>query len=177
MINKIIDLFFIFIKIGFTTFGGGYSMLPILDREIVEKKQYLTKEEILDYYAISQCMPGAIAINTAGFIGYRLIGNIGIIVGILGMIIPSIITILIISSFISNISSYNIYNYAFSGIKLVISALILNTAYGLFKISIINIYSFICFLFALVLLMFNINPLIVILIMSVVTLLKIGFNK
>ena len=95
-------LFITFAKIGAFTFGGGYAMLSILQREIVEINHWATEDEMLDYYAIAQCTPGVIAVNTATFIGVKHRGVIGGIVATFGVVLPSIIIILIIAAFIKN---------------------------------------------------------------------------
>ena len=93
--KELFDLFWTFCKIGALTFGGGYAMLPLIQREIVENKKWSTEKEILDYYAVGQCTPGVIAVNTATFIGYKLKGIIGGIIATLGVVFPSLIIILI----------------------------------------------------------------------------------
>ena len=92
------ELFIVFAKIGGFTFGGGYAMLPILQREVVENRNWATSEELMDYYAIGQCTPGIIAVNTATFIGYKRKGIIGGIVATIGCVFPSLVIIMIIIS-------------------------------------------------------------------------------
>ena len=94
--NQLLDLFLTFARIGGLTFGGGYAMLPILQREVVEKRHWATEEELMDYYAIGQCTPGIIAVNTATFVGQGLAGSIGGIVATLGVVFPSLIIITVI---------------------------------------------------------------------------------
>ena len=86
-------------------FGGGYALFPILQKEIIEKRNWITNEELMDYYAIGQCTPGVIAVNTATFIGYKRKGNIGGILATLGFVTPSLIMITIIATFIGNFSN------------------------------------------------------------------------
>ena len=93
MIKKLLELYIAFFKIGITTFGGGYAMLPIIEREIVEKRGYVTNEEVMDYYAIGQCTPGVIAVNTATFVGNKLCGPVGGIMATLGVVSPPLIII------------------------------------------------------------------------------------
>ena len=100
--NIFIELFFIFAKIGAVTFGGGYAMLPILQREVVDSKHWVKDEELMDYYAIGQCTPGVIAVNVSTFIGNKLAGIPGGIVATLGVITPSVIFITIISLIVLN---------------------------------------------------------------------------
>ena len=91
--NQYLDLFLTFAKVGVMTFGGGYAMLPILQREVVERKGWATEEELMDYFAIGQCTPGIIAVNTATFIGQKLNGVFGGIFATLGFVFPSLVII------------------------------------------------------------------------------------
>ena len=99
--KELFELFISFARVGVMTFGGGIAMLPILENEIVERKKWATKEELLDYYAIGQCTPGIIAVNTATFIGYKKKGTVGGIAATLGVIFPSVVIILLIATLIS----------------------------------------------------------------------------
>ena len=92
------ELFSVFMRIGAFTFGGGYAMLPLIQKEIVDKKHWATEEEIMDYYAVAQCTPGIIMVNTATFIGFYEKGILGAIIATLGVVTPSIIIILLIAS-------------------------------------------------------------------------------
>ena len=134
--KELFDLFWTFCKIGALTFGGGYAMLPLIQREIVENKKWSTEKEILDYYAVGQCTPGVIAVNTGTFIGYKLRGIIGGIVATLGVIFPSIVLILIIATFLQNLSDLAIVQSAFAGIRVAVVALIITTVLKLIKSSI-----------------------------------------
>lgn len=134
--KELFDLFWTFCKIGALTFGGGYAMLPLIQREIVENKKWSTEKEILDYYAVGQCTPGVIAVNTATFIGYKLKGIIGGIVATLGVIFPSIVIILIIATFLQNFADLAIVQSAFTGIRVAVVALIITTVVKLIKSSI-----------------------------------------
>ena len=134
--KELFDLFWTFCKIGALTFGGGYAMLPLIQREIVENKKWSTEKEILDYYAVGQCTPGVIAVNTATFIGYKLRGIIGGIVATLGVIFPSIVIILIIADFLQNFADLAIVQSAFAGIRVAVVALIITTVVKLIKSSI-----------------------------------------
>ena len=134
--KELFDLFWTFCKIGALTFGGGYAMLPLIQREIVENKKWSTEKEILDYYAVGQCTPGVIAVNTATFIGFKLKGIIGGIVATLGVVFPSLIIILIIASFLQNFADLSIVQSAFAGIRVAVVALIITTVIKLLKSSI-----------------------------------------
>lgn len=143
--KQLLELFFIFAKIGGFTFGGGYAMLPILQREIVEKRNWATEEELTDYYAIGQCTPGIIAVNTATFIGYKLRGLAGGIIATLGVVFPSVVIISIIAAFIQGFSDIVWVKHAFSGIRICVCALILNAIIKLWKKSVIDKPSFVIF--------------------------------
>lgn len=111
--KTLIDLFFTFCRIGGLTFGGGYAMLPMIQKEIVEEKKWATEEEVLDYYAVGQCTPGIIAVNTATFIGYKVQGIIGAIVATLGVVFPSLIIITIIAGLIKKLCKLCHYTTCF----------------------------------------------------------------
>lgn len=129
----IFDLFITFFKIGIMTFGGGMAMLPILEKEVVDEKNWATREELLDYYAVSQCTPGIIAVNVATFIGHKLKGIKGGTVATLGVICPSVIIILIIAAFLKTFSSLVIVQKAFNGIRVAVCALVISSVVGLCK--------------------------------------------
>lgn len=131
--NVYLELFLTFFEIGLFTFGGGYAMLPLLERELVDKKGWVSKEEILDYYAIGQATPGIIAINTSTFCGYKKAGDFGGIVASLGFLSPSIIIITIIANFLTEFSHVAYIQYAFAGIRVAVCALVLNTVIDLVK--------------------------------------------
>ena len=134
--KELFDLFWTFCKIGALTFGWVYAKLPLIQREIDENKKWSTEKEILDYYAVGQCTPGVIAVNTATFIGYKLRGIIGGIVATLGVIFPSIVIILIIATFLQNFADLAIVQSAFAGIRVAVVALIITTVVKLIKSSI-----------------------------------------
>lgn len=144
--KELINLFKAFAKVGVLTFGGGYAMLPILQREIVEKNNWATDEEIMDYYAIGQCTPGVIAVNTATFIGQKNKGVIGGIVATLGVIFPSIVIITIVAAFISNFSDLPVVKNAFAGVRVCVCVLILNAVIKLWKNSVVDKATLVIFL-------------------------------
>lgn len=131
--NTLLELYLTFFKMGFFTFGGGYAMLPLLEREVVDKKGWASHEEILDYYAIGQSTPGIIAINTSTFCGYKVGGNIGGIVASLGFITPSIIIISIIAKFLQSFSHLAIIQHAFAGIRVAVCALVFYSVLKMIK--------------------------------------------
>jgi len=129
----IFQLFFSFAKIGLLTFGGGMAMLPMLQRECVERRGWATEEEMLNYFAIGQCTPGIIAVNVATFIGYRKKGIIGGICATLGVVFPSLVIITAIASFLAMFSNNLYVQKAFAGIRIAVSALILVSVYRMGK--------------------------------------------
>lgn len=132
-------LYWLFFKMGAVTFGGGYAMLPILERELTVNRDWLTNEEILDYYAIGQSTPGIIAVNVATFVGYKRAGVIGGIIATLGIVSPSVIIISSIAAFITNFTEIVWVQKALKGINLAVCVLLLSSLMGLFKKSILDI--------------------------------------
>ncbi len=128
-----IKLFAAFARVGVLTFGGGYAMIPMLEREIVDRHGWATSEELMDYYAVGQCTPGVIAVNTATFIGYKTAGNIGGIVATLGVIFPSFVIITIIAGIIRNFADIPAVKSAFAGIRVCVCVLIFNSVVKLWK--------------------------------------------
>lgn len=139
-------LFITFAKVGVMTFGGGYAMLPILQREVVEKKKWASEEELTDYFAIGQCTPGVIAVNTATFIGYKYAGIIGGIFATLGVIFPSLVIICALAGCISAFSDIAAVKNAFAAIRVCVCVLIFNAVAKLFKSSIKDALTLIIFL-------------------------------
>lgn len=129
----LIDLYLTFTKIGAMMFGGGYAMLPILQREIVENKKWATADQLADYYAVGQCTPGVIAVNTATFIGSQQAGIAGGIAATLGVVTIPAILILIIAAFLSSFMDSVIVAHAFSAVRACVTALILASVIKLFK--------------------------------------------
>ena len=132
------DLFLTFAKVGVMTFGGGYAMLPILQREVVDNKGWATEEELMDYFAIGQCTPGIIAVNTATFIGQKNKGTSGGIIATLGLVFPSLVIISLLAGVITTFSHLAWVNHAFGGIRVCVCVLILNAVVKLFKKAVID---------------------------------------
>ena len=126
------DLFLTFFRIGLMMFGGGYAMLPILQREVVEKKGWSTEDQLADYYAVGQCTPGIIAVNTATFVGSSTAGVSGAVLATLGVVTGPIIVILIIASFLSGYMDLPVIAHAFNGVRACVTALILSSVIKLF---------------------------------------------
>lgn len=151
IMKVLFDLFIVFARIGGLTFGGGYAMLPMLQKEVVENKKWATEEELMDYYAIGQCTPGIIAVNTATFVGYNIAGILGGILATVGVVFPSWIIITIIALFIQNFSEYAIVQHALSGITVCVFVLIADAVIKLGKKSVKDSYSIFIFLLVFVL--------------------------
>ena len=159
--TKLIDLFMSFARIGAFTFGGGLAMLPILEKEVNETHNWLTKEEIADYYALAQCAPGIIAINTSVLCGNHIAGVLGGIVAAFGVGVPSIIVILTIASVLNNFMTVPAVAAALMGIRAGVCALILKTVLNLRKKSIVDTVTLVTFLVALLALTFvDVSPVI-----------------
>lgn len=157
------DLFITFCRIGGLTFGGGYAMLPMLQKEVVEKRKWATEEEVLDYYAVGQCTPGVIAVNTATFIGYKINGVLGAAVASFGVVLPSLIIIMCIAAFINNFSDLAIVQNAFAGIRVAVSVLVVNAIIKLWKSGIKDIIGIIIFVLTFLLsILFNLSPIYVV---------------
>lgn len=170
--NIFLQLFCTFFKIGALTFGGGLAMLPMLNREIVDKKHWATEDELLDYYSIGQCTPGIIAINTATFIGYKIKGKTGAIFSTFGIVCPSLIIIICIASFIKNFLHIQWVIYAFGGIKIAVSCLVLDTLITFFKKNIKNKIDFLLLAISFFLnLILNISPIYIIFLFIVFSLI------
>ena len=136
--KEMLELFLTFAKMGVMTFGGGMAMLPILQREVVDNKHWATEEELVDYYAIGQCTPGIIAVNTATFIGQKKGGAIGGILATLGLVFPSLVIISLLAGLITNFSHLAWVKNAFAGIQVCVCVLIFNASVKLLKKSVVD---------------------------------------
>ena len=145
-LRQLFGLFGAFAVVGVTTFGGGYAMLPALQREVVEKRRWATEEEVMDWYAIGQCTPGVIAVNTATFVGQKQAGIPGGIFATLGVVFPSLVIIMIIAAFIQNFAHLPAVQNAFAGIRVCVCVLILNAVVKLWKKSVVDWKTFLVFL-------------------------------
>lgn len=157
-IKKLAELYISFFKIGGLTFGGGLAMLPMLQREIVTDRKWCTEEEILDMYAIGQCTPGIIAVNTATFVGFKQAGVIGGIAGTLGMISPSLIIICLIASILQNFINYPAVIHALSGIRIIVCGMMINTVFTMAKKGIVDKIGGVLFVTAFILACFTPIP-------------------
>ena len=153
------ELFLAFARVGVMTFGGGYAMIPILEREIVDKHGWATEEELMDYYAVGQCTPGVIAVNTATFIGYKLLGAPGGIVATLGVIFPSVVIITLIAGILTSFADVPAVKSAFAGIRVCVCVLIFNAVVKLWKKAVVDKATLVMFLAVFLLsVFFKISP-------------------
>lgn len=157
--KKLANLFITFAKVGVMTFGGGYAMLPILQREVVEDRKWATEEELMDYYAVGQCTPGIIAVNTATFIGQKTAGIMGGIVATLGVVFPSLIIIMLIASVLTHFADNPIVQNAFAGIRVCVCVLVFNAVVKLWKAAVKDKAALVIFLLVFLLsVFFDISP-------------------
>ena len=128
--SRYFELFYSFFKIGLFTFGGGYAMIPIIQREMIDRRHWIEEKEFFDLLTLAQSAPGPIALNTAVFVGYKLYGYWGAIVSLLGVVIPSFSVILFVAIFFSQIRENVIVDAAFKGMRPVVVALMLAPILG-----------------------------------------------
>ena len=162
-VKNLWELFCVFFKIGAVTFGGGLAMLPIIEKELVVKRNWISKEKLLDYFAIGQVTPGIIAVNVATFLGYSRAGVFGACIATLGVVTPSIIIISIIAKFLAGFSDIVYVKKALAGINVVVSALLVKVLWGFRKNIFKSFLSIVMFVFAFVGITFlDINTVIVV---------------
>lgn len=171
------ELFLTFAKIGVLTFGGGYAMIPILERELVDSHGWVSNEELMDYYAVGQCTPGIIAVNTATFVGHKLAGTVGGIIATLGVIFPSVVIITVIAGLLTAFADNRFVKCAFAGIRVCVCVLIFNSVLKLYKKAVVDKATFAIFLAVIILsFFFDISPIIFVLASAVIGILvtKLG---
>jgi len=152
-----------FFKMGLFTFGGGYAMLPILQKEAVEKQKWVTEEELLNYYSIGQCTPGIIAVNAASFIGYKLRKISGLISATLGVISPSLIIIILVAALLRQYMDNQYVQWAFGGIRICVIALIIDTVWNMWKKGIKDVRGYLVFVVAALLMwLFNLSAILIV---------------
>ena len=165
----LIELFISFMRIGGFTFGGGYAMLPLIQKEIVERRGWASEEEVLDYFTIGQITPGVIAVNTATFIGYKKAGVLGGVVATLGVIFPSIVIISIIAAVLTNFAELPVVIHAFNGIRACVCVLILTAVYNMAKKSVIDVFTALIFIATAVLTVLKVtSPVVLVIVAGVV---------
>ena len=161
--KKLIELFLTFFRIGAFTFGGGYAMIPLIQKEVVDNKHWVSDEDILDIVAIAESTPGPIAINSATFIGYRTAGVWGSFFATLGVVLPSFVIISLIAYLLEEFASYNVVKWAFFGIRAGVLSLVTKSLWTMYKKAPKGVLAMIISLASLILVAFaNVNALIVI---------------
>ena len=136
--KKYWQLFITFARIGLFTIGGGYAMLPMMQSELVERHGWATEQEMMDYYALAQCTPGAIAVNVSTFIGYKIAGVLGGVIATLGLVFPSLVIIIAIAAVLGNVSELPAVKNAFAGIRVGVAVLMINSVIKLAKAAIVD---------------------------------------
>ena len=175
MLKSLLELYFVFFRIGAVTFGGGYAMLPILERELVTKRGWTTNDDLLDYYAISQVTPGVIAVNVSTFVGYKHKKIPGAIFATAGIVSPSIIIITLIALFISNFEDIIWVQKALRGINVGVSSLLTYSVLTFAKKTIKKWWNMIFYLAAFIAVFFFKIPSFLVVIASILGGLAIGF--
>ena len=150
--NELLDLYFTFVRIGCVNFGGGYAMLPLLERELVDKRHWTTMDDLRDYFSIGQCTPGIIALNVSTFIGEKKGGVIGALCATGGFLTGPIAIILVIAAFLQNFADLPVVQHAFAGIRVCVCVLIVQAVMRLWKKSVVD-----AFTLALYLVIFALN--------------------
>ena len=162
------QLFLAFARVGVMTFGGGYAMIPILEREIVDRHGWATEEELMDYYAVGQCTPGVIAVNTATFIGYKLAGTVGGVVASLGIVFPSVVIITLIAGILTSFAEVPAVKSAFAGIRVCVCVLIFNAVLKLWKKAVVDKATLVIFLGVFLLsVFFSVSPIVFVVVCAV----------
>ncbi|NWK11220.1 chromate transporter [Clostridium cadaveris] len=147
--KQLLELFFTFAKIGTFTFGGGYAMLPMLQEEVVDKHHWTTNDDIMNYFAVAQCTPGIIAVNTATFIGFYQAGIAGAVFATFGIVFPSIVIISIIAGLLQNFATLPVVVHALSGIRVAVCVLVLNAVIKFWKSGVKDSLGIIIFILSL----------------------------
>lgn len=161
--KKIIEMFLCFLRIGAFTFGGGYAMIPLIEKEFVDNKNWISKEDFVDIIVLSQSLPGALAVNSSLFVGYKIFGVVGAVLALLGVVIPSFTIIIVISLLFVKFRQNPIVNSAFNGIKSAVPMLILFAIISLGKSLKKNVPTITILLISVFLLLyFNLHPILLI---------------
>ena len=153
-LKQFLELYFAFVKIGAFTFGGGLAMMPVMQRELIEKRGWVSEEELIDYFAIGQSTPGIIAVNVATFVGYKKLGWLGGIIGTLGVVTPSLVIIMLLAGAISSVDKYPLAQRALRGINVAVAALLTSVIVKFTKKTIKNFWNALFMLLAFALIYF-----------------------
>lgn len=173
-----LKIFLMFAKIGLFTFGGGLAMFPMFKKELVEKKGYITEEDLIDYYSIGQCTPGIIAINVATFTGYRIKRTKGAVIATLGVVFPCLVIIIALAGVLSVLADNDAINHAFNGIRIGVTALLVNEMIGIVKKSVTNRMQLIIMVVAFVLVLcFKISSIVAVMLAGIWAIISYLRNK
>ena len=153
--KDLLDLYWAYLKIGCVNFGGGYAMLPLLERELVNKRGWTTLDELRDYFAIGQCTPGVIALNVSTFIGQKRKGVAGAVAAMLGFLTGPVAIILILAAFLQNFAELEVVQHAFAGIRVCVCVLIIQAVIRLWKKSVVDVFTFVLYAVILALSVLN----------------------
>ena len=157
--KQTLEIFTVFFKVGLFTFGGGYAMIPIVQKEVVDQKQWISEAQLLDFYGIAQVSPGIIAVNTNALIGYQIAKTKGALLAAIATVMPSILIITIIALFLEQFMAFGLINQMFVGIRIAVTALILKTAMGLMKKGVIDLLGLTLFVVSFVAITFiHVSP-------------------
>lgn len=168
-LKKLFGLYFSFAKIGTFTIGGGLAMMPMMQKELVDKKKWITEEELIDYYAVGQSTPGIIAANVATFVGYKQCGIIGGIIATLGMVTPSLVIIMILANLINSISDYPMVQKALNGINVAVAALLTSVIVRFAQKTIKNVWNALFMGIAFILIFFFHVPSFIVILCAIAT--------
>lgn len=155
---SLFKMFLVFLKVGALLLGGGYVIVPLLNSELVEKNNWVTRGDIIDFYALGQCIPGIIAVNTTLFIGYKLRGKTGALIAFLGLILPPFLAIILLASILLKISGNAVMNSVFWGVNISIVILMFLTVKEVWNTSIVDKFTFLIFCIALIFSVFGVSP-------------------
>jgi chromate transporter len=155
LMKELVELYLAFLRIGAVNFGGGYAMLPLLQRDLEENRHWTTTDELMDYFAIGQCTPGIIALNVSTFIGHKKRGIPGALAATLGFLTMPIIIILIIAAFLQNFAELAVVQHAFAGIRVCVCVLIIQAVLRLWKKSVVDVKCLILYLIIFALTVFS----------------------
>lgn len=173
-----LKIFIMFAKIGLFTFGGGLAMFPMFKKELVEKKGYVTEEDLIDYYSIGQCTPGIIAINVATFTGYRIKRTKGAIVATLGVVFPCLVIIMALAGVLNVFADNEMISHAFSGVRIGVTALLANEIIGIVRKSVTNRLQLIIMIVAFVLVLcFKISSIVAVMLAGIWAVVSYLRNK
>lgn len=176
--KELSKIFLSFIKIGMFTFGGGYAMIPLIQKEAVDKNEWVSNEDILEIIAISESTPGPISVNAATFIGYKVAGVLGSFLATFGLVLPSFIIMYLLSFVFEVLENNMVFEYAFLGIRAGVLALIINTLVKMYKQVTKSIISYFIMVLSFILVaIFNINVIFVIILCAIIGLISTGKTK